>query len=398
MITWNMTGSMGTVDVWYNNTTGWSKIGDSVNATGGNWTWSNIPASYASETVTIRVAQHTTGASPIIPFDDANYSIPIRGKLTVTRPASGDTFRVNSTEAINWNISGFGGGDLVRIKFALREFRGSPNVFTLASNENAINQTFSWTNIPNNITTTGKIRVEWQTNTTVFNDSDSFSIKGVLNVTAPANGSVYYINGSLPINWTATGTVGATQINYSADGGVDGYNHSILNDTGGTDFNESGPYNWLVPEATDIGNLIRFKVFSKNDAANVSAVSGNVTIRGILNLTAPNGGEIWQVNNTGNITWTRQGSKMGNIVISYSANTNGTNYTGTVNASVNSTGEPPGTYKYVWTIPDVITNPAQKFDQMKIRIAVIGDERTLDNSSNPFTIVPASRSPGRTYQ
>jgi len=83
-----------------------------------------------------------------------------------------------------------------------------------------------------------------------------------LNVTSPANGSVYYINGTMPINWSNTGTVGATQFNYSADGGADGYNHSILNGTEGTDFNQNGSYTWTIPDTMDIGSLIRIKLYS----------------------------------------------------------------------------------------------------------------------------------------
>ncbi|HBG64843.1 MAG TPA: hypothetical protein DDX16_11540, partial [Candidatus Omnitrophica bacterium] len=389
-ITWNVTGSLSTVDVWYNNTTGWTKVGNDVNATGGNWTWTNIPAAYVSETVTIRVSKHTTGATPIVPYDDANYVIPIRGKLTVTKPASGDILRVGSDESINWTASGFGGADLVRIKFAkFGNFADAGNTTTIAENETATNQTFLWTGLPNNITTSGKVRLEWQTNTTVFNDSDPFSIKGKLNLTSP-NSGVYYINGTMAINWTPTGTVGATRLNYTADGGLDGYNHSILNSTDGYDFNESGPYTWTIPDATDISKQIRVKVYAKNDAENVTSNStANVTIRGILNLTSPDGGEVWQVNTTKNINWTRQGSKMGNITLLYSTD-NGTNYNGTINASISSTGVPADTYRYTWTVDNVMSgNPTQKFDQMKIKVAVVGDEdNTSDSSASNFTIVP----------
>ncbi|MFH1593285.1 MAG: hypothetical protein ABID09_01145, partial [Candidatus Omnitrophota bacterium] len=391
-ITWDVNGpGIEKVHVWYNDSSGWVNItpggaGGGWNASGGNWTWPSIPNWTVAEDIQLRVAKWDgSDVIPTVPYDDADSNVTIRGLLTVSNPSSGTVFAVGKNEYINWTVDGLGGSDLLRIAFS--EAGDFSDRLNLTENQKATNLTWTWSGVPNNVTTSGKIRIEWQTNTSLYADSaGSFSIVPQVVLTAPDASAVYNISEFMVINWTPTGSVGRVRLNYTADDVT--YNYSIKNSSGGDDFSESGPYNWTpIPDATMITEQFKIKVLSVNDPSNVSDVSNNTSaIRGLLDLTDPDdGSQVWQVGTQHYINWTRNGSQMGNITIKYSDN-NGSLWNETINASIDS-GSP---FQVLWNVSDVMASaPSTRFDKMKVKIYRVADQtNTTDNSTEPFYIVP----------
>jgi hypothetical protein len=90
-----------------------------------------------------------------------------------------------------------------------------------------------------------------------------------------------------------------------------------------------------------------------------------------LTLTAPNGGEVWAIGASKNITWTS--ANVTNVAIKYSTD-NGTNWM-SVAASV-----PAATGTYAWTIPNTPST------QCKVRVSDASNDLLFDVSDAPFTI------------
>ncbi|MFA5146887.1 MAG: hypothetical protein WC515_05925, partial [Candidatus Omnitrophota bacterium] len=386
-INWTLYGSMDTVDIWYNNSSGWSKLGDSVNASGGTWMWYNIPVSYASETAYIWVAKHTTAGAPVIPSDASNYPARIRGKISVGKPALNNIYTINSSQYINWTASGFGASEKVRIKFSPSGAMDPGNLTNLTNATTdpvANNQTWTWAAVPKNVTNVGKIRVEWTSNNSTYGDSANFSIKGSIDVNLPNTTTTYYIGSAMPINWSvpaaSNGCIGAVELRYVLENGS-GASTNISNGTGWW-FDESGQYSWPIPESASISDAVRIKAVMANDSSNVSNLSSvPCRIMGVLNVTSPdNGTQAWKIGSTYPITWNRNGTNLGNINITF--------FNGSSNITIYSSYDSAvGTAD--WTVNNTTMGSGQRMDNVTVRIASITyPSYTYDISSAPFSIVP----------
>jgi len=91
-----------------------------------------------------------------------------------------------------------------------------------------------------------------------------------------------------------------------------------------------------------------------------------------LTLTAPDGGENWQVGSSQNITWVSSGS-VGNIKIEYSSDS-GSSWSKVVTSTSNSGS-------YTWTIPNTPSS------QCLVRISEAADGNPSDTSNAVFNIV-----------
>lgn len=95
------------------------------------------------------------------------------------------------------------------------------------------------------------------------------------------------------------------------------------------------------------------------------------TLQGSLTVISPNGGEIWQVGSSQNLTWSSSGVS-GSVKLEYT--TNGSTWT-VINANTaNDGGEP-------WTVPAAPTS------QARVRVTSLGDASVTDTSNGAFSIV-----------
>ncbi|MDD5553248.1 MAG: hypothetical protein PHE18_05165, partial [Candidatus Omnitrophica bacterium] len=403
-ISWKLStaGSVEKVHCWYTkdyvNATecsNWTRItplnGVPANNTGdpinGSYSWTISDTAAMGDDVRIRVAKYVTDACYSTPFGDANRSIAIRPNIQITRPNATSVFRVTEPEIINFNVQGLSASEYLRIKFSPTGNFDDPDFYeNLTEDLSATSTYWDWPSVPDNITSSAKIRIEWQNNTNVYNDSGEFDIKGNLTLNKPAAGNISYVNGTMTINWTSFGSIGNTRINYTADGGSDGYNHSVLNSTDGLNFTSTGEYSWTVPTDAMISDNVNIRVYSVSDPG-VNATSGRVNIRGKVYMSAPDtGSEKWPMGTGQYINWSRDGTKMGNVSFWLSANST-PDYTYQIGE--NSTAD--GINSFSWSVPDIITAMGLNENQIlnKTRIMVKSDNNTTDASSNPFYIPPS---------
>src|ERR1700741_952997 len=155
-----------------------------------------------------------------------------------------------------------------------------------------------------------------------------------ITVTQPNGGELLYGCQSYLIKWNSTGVSNYYNIDYSLNSGSTWTSvTSNLNIT-------TGQYNWTVPMVNSTTVMVR--VLDYNAPAKRDSSNGVFTIQMPINVTAPNGGEIWQGLSNHLITWNPAGTS-GVFNLSYSID-GGSNYTRiATNIAANN---------YNWSVPN----------------------------------------------
>jgi len=205
--------------------------------------------------------------------------------------------------------------------------------------------------------------------TPVLTNTNVEYIKSFIQVTAP-NGSETLNSGqTTQITWNAQaidGTTGKVKIQYSTDGGST-YPNTIVSNLANT-----GSYGWLIPDNPSQTAKIKISsedfplVYDESDAAfRILA----------LEVTSPNGGEIWEAGKPHAVTWTASGTLSHDLTIKYSINSGET-------WTLVSANRPPSPAIYTWTVAN---SPS---DTASLKIYDPLNENILDTSNNLFAIVP----------
>ncbi|RKY44535.1 MAG: hypothetical protein DRP81_05410, partial [Candidatus Omnitrophota bacterium] len=362
-ITWTMVGSIANVKLEYSTDGGSTypyTIIDSYSAANLSYPWF-VPDAI-SETVKIRISDATDSTV----YDTSDDNFKIRGVITVTRPNGAEVFRVGTQEDINWQITGSISN--VKIEYSIDGgLDGYP--YLISPNVVASLGTYPW-DIPDNLTSQAKVKITNLSDSTVYDTSDDvFKIVGQLVLTSPNGGEVWPVGSSQAITWSMAGSIANVEIRYSTNGGVSYPEEKIIMSSYPA---SSGSFNWTVPD--DISSTVRVKV---SDVSNPSEVydesDGNFKIRGDLLLNSPDGGEVWLINSSHDITWTRFGS-IANAKLEYSID-GGQSYPYTIIGSIDASLE-----TYSWTIPD---NPSV---QCRVKISDAADPTVFDISDGNFII------------
>jgi len=134
-------------------------------------------------------------------------------------------------------------------------------------------------------------------------------------------------------------------------------------------------YSWAIPDRMPAGSDYQVKVTCIDAGVIAKDLSRAFSIKPapFIALLSPNGGEVWKVKQSYDITWRSGG--IDNVKIEL--------YKGTVLKTVISAGTPAATGKYTWTIP---ANHPQGTNY-KIKITSVDTGLTLDETSDsPFSI------------
>ncbi len=223
---------------------------------------------------------------------------------------------------------------------------------------------FVW-DVPNTVSSNCKVRISDAAEPAIVDESNGlFSIyQPAILVTSPDGGENWRVGTSNNITWTSN-NVTDVKIEYTTNNGTD-----WLNVIASTAANTSS-YAWTIPNTISTNCKIRISDVVEptlNDVSNVVFTIYQPTIV----LTAPNGGELWQVGTNQNITWTS--TNITNIKIEYTIN-DGTDWI-LATASTDAT-----TGSYLWTVPNSVTS------NCKVRISDVLEPSMNDISNNPFTI------------
>jgi hypothetical protein len=356
-ITWSRTGSIANVKLEYSTnggTTYATVITASTPAASGSYAWT-IPDAIGTS---LRVRISDASDATVSATSAANFTI--KGSLTVTAPNGGESWTVGSTRTITWTRTGSIAN--VKLEYSTDNF-ATASVIT-ASTDAAVGS-YAWT-IPDNISSTVKVRVTQTADSTVFATSAAnFKIVGSLTLTAPSGGEKWKVGSIQTITWTRTGSIANVKLEYSKDNFVTPV--TIIASTPAAALS----YAWTIPDA--ISSTVKVRITDASDAAVSSASAANFTIQAGFTISAPNGGEVWTVGASQNIAWTTGGSGVSNVKLEYSTD-GGSTYPNVIVASTPNTGT------FAWTIPDSISSTA------RVRVSDVNDASANATSAANFKI------------
>jgi len=194
----------------------------------------------------------------------------------------------------------------------------------------------------------------------IINESQIPSI----DIASPNGGETWQVGSTQNISWASNETSGNVRIEYSIDNGSS-WTDIVTNTP------DDGSYSWTIPNTPSTTCLVRITDTdgSPTDQSNaVFSISAVPTI----NLTSPNGGEVWLMGSNQVITWNSSNTS-GNVRIEYSIN-NGSNWTEIVTST-----QDDGSYP--WVIPNTPS------ESCLVRISDV-DGSPIGQSYAVFTIGP----------
>jgi RHS repeat-associated protein len=365
-IAWISVGVVGNVKIDYsfNSGTSWATIIAST-ANDGSYSWT-IPDTVSNNCL-VRVSE--LDGDPL-DVSDSVFSIVPPPSITVTSPNGGENWQVVTSHNITWTYEGIVGN--VKIEYTTNNGSSWATIVTSTANDG----TYNWT-IPETPSSNCRVRVS-ETDGAPSDASDAvFSIvlPPSLTITSPNGGETWEKNATHAVTWTSTGIVDDVEIEYSIDNGTTW--STIIASTA-----NDGSYDWTVPDTPSEGCLVRISETDGDPTDTSDAIFSIVDeLDPGITVTAPNGGEIWEINSNRDITWTSTGD-VGNVKIEYSTNT-GTSWTTIVTSTAND-----GTYN--WLVP---ANPSEN---CFIRVSET-DGSPIDASDAVFSIISETSPCGKSW-
>jgi hypothetical protein len=360
-ITWNRAGSIANVKLEYSNNGGSTyanSIIASTDANTGTYTWA-VPDAIGSQ---LRVRVSNVIDASVNDTSDANFQI--KGTVTVVAPNGSEQWAVNTPQSIVWTKTG--SFTAVKLEYSTNAFSDELQTTVIATGVDAATGTpYTWT-VPDVIGSAVRVRVTNEADVTVLDRSDNnFKIVGSLTVVAPNGTENWNVGTSQTVSWTRVGSIANVKIEYSPNGGSS-YPNLVTASTGAG----AGAYAWTIPDS--IGTNRRVKITDASDSSVFDTSNANFSIVATFNVTAPNGGEVWTVGATQNITWGTTGS-VASVALAYSTD-GGANYSTTITAST------PNNATYSWVVPDSIST------LVKVRVSDANDPNGFDTSNAVFKI------------
>jgi RHS repeat-associated protein len=185
----------------------------------------------------------------------------------------------------------------------------------------------------------------------------------------PDGGEQWKVGETRTIEWVPSPASGGTvKIEYSTDGG----STWKAIDQAKTTIEDDGHYDWLIPEIPGPSSSSRVRVATLSDTVLFESYSDFTIDAPVVNVTAPNNGEVWEVGSIQSITWSSS-ADVGDVRIDYSID-NGSSWLPIVGAW-------PNDGYYDWTIPDSASSTCF------VRVSE-SDGYPVDTSDSTFSIIP----------
>jgi hypothetical protein len=284
-------------------------------------------------------------------FTIADTTSPV---VTVTSPNGGETQVIGQPWNIYWTATDNVGVDSVSIYYSVN---AGGEYILLASGE--ANDGVYWMMTPDTPTTQGLVKVvAYDPSLNEGEDvSDAvFTIADVtppvVTVTSPNGFETWYAGDVENITWTATDSDGVDSVSifYSINDGRD-YVQIASGEA------NNGFYPWVIPYTPSDSALVKVVAYDSNlntgedTSDDLFAIVVPDTIAPAVTVLAPNGGEIWYVCDTEEITWTAtDASGVDSVCVYYSVN-GGDDYTLLASGEANDGAFP-------WSVPDTLTDNA----------------------------------------
>jgi len=364
-ITWNRTGSIANVKLEFTTDggTSWQTIIDST-PNDGTYPWV-IPEIVTSECL-VRVSDALDG----IPSDVSNAPSSIEWPtLILTAPNGNETWFVGSKQNIRWNKNG-----TIPAKVDIEYSIDNGTVWNTVASSTSNTGAYSWT-IPDTTSSSCLVRISDSEDGTPVDVSDEiFTISSSsLNITAPNGGEQWLEGSTQKITWDKVGTITYVKIEYSVDNGI---NWSTIN----ASVNNSGSYNWVLPNTISDQCLVRISDKSNSSANDISdSTFAVVKLAPLIAVSQNNlhfasrvgsnsvktGSQDVLVGNNGNgsLAWAAA-SNSNWLTISPKSGTNG----GKIIASVTTTGLAVGLYTGQIEISNAIAANSPQFIEVVLTV------------------------------
>jgi hypothetical protein len=354
-ITWSTMGFVGDVKIEYSrdNGTNWSDI-ITATANDGSHPW--IIPDESSTTCKIRISEASDG-NPIDESDGV-FIIEIEPSVALSFPVGGEVLYIDTTYTVRWST--IGRVDDVKIEYS-SDNGATWSVITSQTENDGL---YDW-QVPDIQEGTYKVRISEASDGVPFKISDDIYIEYAPSITVsyPNGGEIFYIGMVYKIMWVNKGTVGDIKIDYSNDNGVN-WNIVVSRVT------NNGSYNWKIPDDESQNCIIRISEASNDDIIDLSDNTFSIAPP-FIQVSVPNGGEIWGAGYSHDITWSGEGF-LGDVKIEYSTD-NGSSWKEIIENAGNN-----GVYS--WIVPNDTSSSC------KVRVSESENASPVDESDAAFKI------------
>ncbi|MFO7659499.1 MAG: hypothetical protein R6V77_01180 [Candidatus Cloacimonadaceae bacterium] len=305
----------------------WTTIIASVSAGSGVFNWT-VPNS-ASANYLVRISDTTI--SDIKDTSDAVFTV-ISFRL-IYPSASGLKLQTNKICGITWTSELTTG--TVRLEYA----QNYNEFMVIASGINITDETYVWT-VPDSPTTSGRIRIYYEQDMDFVSTSLNTFTVARLDVLTP-NGDEIWGEGTVKnITWSSA-NVNWVNLDYSLNGGSNWVSIAVYQSAA------TGVYSWTLPTANSANCKVRVSDYNYSAVRDES--DNPFTIRPLIIVISPNGGEILQVGSSQMIYFSAT-TDVPIVYIDYSVD-NGANW-----LPVQNTGYSASLGAFDWTVPDNPSN------------------------------------------
>ncbi|MCW9065635.1 MAG: T9SS type A sorting domain-containing protein [Ignavibacteriaceae bacterium] len=321
-----------------------------------NWTVSNTPSSNCK----VKISDIS---NPLV-YDQSNnpFSI-IEPSIIVTSPNGGENWVVGDQHNIRWNSLG-----VSNVKIEYTTDNGT-NWLLITNSVPAENGSYLWA-IPNTPSSQCKVKITDTSNPNINDLSNgvftiSIAPSPVLTLASPNGGEHFTPGSTITITWFSQ-DITNIKIEFSSDNGINWNNITFSTPAG------AGRYDWTSPNINSDQCLIKICDVSNPTFCDQSDSTFTIAPIPEITVTQPNGGEVWEVNSTHNITWTS--SNVTDVKIELSIN-NGASW-----ISPPITPSTPSTGIYSWVVSNTLSN------QCLVRISDVSNTNINDISDSVFSI------------
>jgi hypothetical protein len=286
------------------------------------------------------------------------------GTITVTSPVGGESWLPGNTEDITWTSTAL--PESVRVQ--LNRTFPSNRWETLAP---ALENTgaFSWL-VTGPVSATARIRVTgFRTKVTADSSLANFAVAGVV-LEAPHGGETWVVGDENEVRWSAPGVTEDLNIELNRHFPVDAWQNL------GTVSAPLGIFRWTATGNSTASARVRISSTTRPEVRDSSQTNFAIAQRN-LDVTVPNGGEVWVTGDTRLIRWWSQ-RLTGNVKVEL----NRSFPTGVWQVVTAST---PDTGSALWTVTAPLTTSA------RVRVSSLDYPSVSDTSNANFRI--ASRTP-----
>jgi len=347
-INWTYLGPIQNVTIQYsaNESYGpWINLTNETLASNGTWNWTIASNTTLSTIAKIKVFDKTQTLSEL-----STGCFTVKGRITVDAPnTTGIYLKVGEPYTIEWTRYSV---NKVNISYSNNSTGGPWK--EIVNNINASNESYVWSQIPDDISNTVRVRIsEVGGSYAIGTSTVDCAIIGKVLLTAPVSSDVWIVDSVRQINWTPTGNF----TNVTINGTINGFTSNFSINTSVPAGLNGAPqvYNWTVGDY--ISDSVQIRVADGNSTRInlVNNTTAAFNIKGAINVTAPAVDETLYANQTYQyIQWNTNGT-IGNVTLKLRYG--GSNWYNISNSTCSGPGSSgKGESTYTWVLPDSIKN------------------------------------------